>query len=89
MRFPASAILAGESLDMGTTWQASANNLRGDIDSPDPAAPATNNGSAADSQTPVLLASTATNQATMAWIDFRDGNGNNGTNGDIWTRLLH
>ena len=88
-RFPASAILGGESLDLGASWEANANFLRADVDTPDTEATPKTNGASADSQAPFILASPTLNQASVVWIDFRDGNGNNGVNGDIWSRLYH
>ncbi len=84
-RFPSSAVLANVSLDGGLTWAPNAATAyRMDVDTkpPNPAS-----GSAADSQAPLILASPTVNQMNVVWIDFRDQNGNNGINGDIWTML--
>ena len=81
LRFPSSAVLANVSIDFGSNVYADAGSVfRMDINTPA--------GAGADSQTPLVLASTAKNQASVVWIDQRDKNGNNGQNGDVWSRLL-
>jgi hypothetical protein len=86
LRFPASAVLANVSLDGGLTWAPNAATAyRMDIDT-SPPTPAS--GSAADSQSPLVLATPSQNRMSVVWIDFRSATGANGINGDIWTRLL-
>jgi hypothetical protein len=83
-RYPASAVLANVSLDSGVTWAPDASvAYRMDVDTtpPTPAA-----GSAADSQSPNVLATSAQNSMAVVWLDFRTATGANGINGDIWTR---
>jgi hypothetical protein len=84
LRFPSSAVLANVSIDLGGNFHPDAGaTFRMDINSGNPAA-----GAAADSQYPLILASPLVNRAAVVWIDFRNSSGNNGVNGDIWTRTL-
>ncbi len=85
MRFLPTSVIASVSIDRGTTFHASAGTaFRMDIDtSANPVG-----GSAADSQYPLILASPATNAASVVWIDYRNAAGGNGQNGDVWTRRL-
>jgi hypothetical protein len=83
-RFPTSSILANVSIDRGVTFGATAGtSFRMDIDTVTPPG-----GSGADSQYPLVLASPNTNQATVVWIDYRNAAGANGSNGDIYSRLI-
>ena len=86
LRFPATAVIAGTSIDRGhyvprlgrdcvSAWISTRR--------PNPVGGAT-----ADSQSPMVLASPTTNAASVLWIDFRNASGGNGQNGDIWTRRL-
>jgi len=86
MRFPTSAVLANMSLDNGLTWHTNSGiAYRMDVDT----LPSTSGSAAASvSQVPLVLTSTTTNQASVVWIDFRDATGQNGLNGDIWSRLI-
>ncbi|MCS6899269.1 MAG: MopE-related protein [Myxococcales bacterium] len=84
LRFPSSAVLANVSIDLGKNFHPDAGAIfRMDINSGSPAA-----GAAADSQYPLILTSPLVNRASVVWIDLRDSSGNNGVNGDIWTRRL-
>lgn len=85
LRFPASAIIANQSIDRGTNFNASAGtNFRMDIDT-------TSNptgGATADSQAAIILASPNSVKASVVWLDYRNAAGANGQNGDVWTRLI-
>ncbi|MCC6647573.1 MAG: exo-alpha-sialidase [Polyangiaceae bacterium] len=85
-RFPASAILANVSVDGGLTFHVDAGAAyRMDVDTP----PSTGgSAAAADSQLPFALFGQTTPRAAVLWRDFRDGAGDNGTNGDVWARTL-
>jgi hypothetical protein len=84
LRFPASAVLANTSIDLGRNVHPDAGTVfRMDINTGAPAA-----GAGADSQLPFVLASPLVNRAAVIWVDQRDASGNNGQNGDIWTRTL-
>jgi hypothetical protein len=84
LRFSSSAVLANVSLDLGANFHpAAGTTFRMDINSGNPAA-----GAAADSQYPIILTSPLVNRSAVVWIDFRNSSGNNGVNGDIWTRTL-
>ena len=80
-RFPLSAVLANVSIDLGLNVYPDAGLYRMDIDS-------ANGGAGASSALPVVLASTARNLASVAWLDYRNASGNEGQNGDVWTRAL-
>lgn len=84
MRYPASAVIANMSIDLGKNFHATAGTtFRMDIDSGSPPA-----GAGADSQYPLVFASPSVNRAAIVWIDFRANNGSNGQLGDIWTRTI-
>jgi hypothetical protein len=84
LRFPASAVLANASIDLGKNFHPSAGStFRMDIDSGDPPA-----GAGANSQAAIMLASPSVNRAAVVWLDYRNASGNNGVNGDVWTRTI-
>jgi hypothetical protein len=83
-RFASWGIMANVSLDGGQTFQPDAGaRYRLDVDTASPPG-----GGAAFSQTPFLLASRSQHAAGVVWVDFRDANGQNGLNGDIWAQAL-
>jgi len=85
LRFPTSAILANQSIDRGTNFNATAGtSFRMDIDTT--ANPI--GGASADSQAAIVLASPNAVRAAVVWLDYRNAAGANGQNGDVWTRLL-
>ncbi|RYE94904.1 MAG: exo-alpha-sialidase, partial [Myxococcales bacterium] len=88
LRFPTSAVLANVSIDLGKNVHPDAGTVfRMDIDTLAPSN-MTLSGAGADSQTPLVLGSSLVNRAAVVWVDQRDTNGNNGSNGDIWVRTL-
>ncbi len=83
-RFGGWGVAANLSLDGGLTFQPDAGGrFRMDVDSIVPPG-----GAAAVSQTPYVLASRSQHAAAVTWVDFRDANGQNGLNGDVWARPL-
>jgi hypothetical protein len=88
LRFPSYAILANVSIDGGNTFHANAGTtFRMDINST-PQGGGTANGASADSQSPFVLGSSATNRSAVVWIDYRAVNGTNSANGDIYSRTI-
>ena len=84
LRFPTSAVLANVSNNLGRDVHPDAGTVfRMDIDTG-----SLLRGSGADSQFPLVLASPTTNRAAVYWVDQQDASGNNGQNGDIYTRTL-
>ncbi len=43
---------------------------------------------AADSLTPLVLATPNANSASVVWLDYSTTTGTNSTNGDVYVRLL-
>jgi hypothetical protein len=80
LRFPASSVISNVSIDGGNTFHTDAGGtFRMDQDNLTPGA---------DSQSPFILTSPSINRAAVIWIDFRTTTGQNGSNGDVWARLL-